>query len=71
MIQRLLVLKRKEGDGEIVSLVMVMKHLSSAADVLAIKQLDVGSPLYFIVSPNTELGLLCILLCRFLTFITR
>lgn len=52
MIQRLLVLKRKEGDGEIVSLAMVIKHLSSAADVLAIKQLDVGnrSSLYFIVS---------------------
>lgn len=52
MIQRLLVLKRKEGDREIVSLAMVIKHLSSAADVLAIKQLDVGnrSLLYFIVS---------------------
>lgn len=52
MIQRLLVLKRKEGDGEIVSLAMVIKHLSSAADVLAIKQLDVGnrSSLSFIVS---------------------
>ena len=52
MIQRLLVLKRKAGDREIVTLAMVIKQLSSAADVLTIKQLNVGnrSSLYSIVS---------------------